>query len=56
MSATSLEINQVRERSLDKDGESAENDEIIHVSAFFVRTQDMKPTADHSPTIYSNSY
>jgi len=56
MSATSLDINQMRELPLDKDGESAENDEILHVSAFFIRIQGMKPTADHSPAIYSNSY
>jgi hypothetical protein len=38
-----LEIKQERELALDKDGESVEHDEILDVSAFFVRIQGIKP-------------
>jgi len=55
MSATSLEIRQRMELALSKDGESAEDDEILDVSAFLVRIKGMKPGADHSPAIYSSS-
>ena len=48
MSARLLEIKQEREPALDKDGESAEDDEILDVSAFLVHIQGMKPSADHS--------
>jgi len=39
MSATAIEIRQERESALDKDGESAEDDEILDVSTFLVRIQ-----------------
>ena len=55
MLAISLEIKRASEL-LDKDGESAEDDEILDVSAFLVRIQCVKPNTDHSPAIYSNSY
>jgi hypothetical protein len=48
MSATSLEIKQERELALDKDEESAEDDETLDVSAYSVRIQGMIPSADHS--------
>ena len=51
----SLEIKQERELALDKDEEIAEDHEIRDVSALFIRIKGMEP-ADHSPTIYSNSY
>ena len=54
-SATSLEITPERELTLDKDGESAEDDEILDVSAVLVRIPGMKSNADRSPAIYSNS-
>jgi hypothetical protein len=55
MFAISLEIKRASEL-LDKDGESAKDDEILDVSAFLVRIQCMKPSTNHSPAIYSNSY
>jgi len=48
MSTTSLEIKHERELALDTEGESTEDDEMLDVSAFFVRRQGMKPSADHS--------
>jgi hypothetical protein len=46
MSATSLEITPERELALDKDEESAEDDEILDVSAVLVHIQGMKSNAD----------
>jgi len=51
MSGTSLEIQQERGLTLDKDEESAEDDEILDVGAFLVCIQGMRPSADHSPAI-----
>jgi hypothetical protein len=45
MSATSLEIKQPMELALAKDGQSAEDDEILDVSAFLVRIKGMKGPA-----------
>jgi len=56
MAATLLEIKQGRELSLDKDGESAGEDEILNVSAFLIRIEGMSSSADHCPAIYSNNY
>jgi len=56
IAATLQEIKQGGELPLDKDGESAGDDEILDVSTFLIRIQGMKSSADHSPPIYSNNY
>jgi hypothetical protein len=56
MSTTSLEIKQERELALHKDEESAQDDEILDVGAFLVRSQAVKHSAGIGPATISQTH